>query len=244
MKTLLLITVFAVVLFFSHLIGSVDANTIVRFLDLGEQLAVLVNGVPQPDNPNFLMQSPTPETAQVAAPVGSGEFTRFCPTCPTSILTGVVLFEPHSNDVSDFVMALVIVSPGFAPGFVDTQFFFESDPDVLFFANHPPGVRDEAALLQSLVAKTLAGAIPKLEEDGTELTLSDPDTNTNLFRDVNGALVPLPKNLLGNGFVVKAASDVEPVPEPSTLILFAVSLGALYGITRSRARLSSFSVHG
>jgi hypothetical protein len=225
-----------VVLFFSQLIGAADANTIVRFLDLGEQLAVLVNGVPQPGNPNFLQQAPTPQTAQVSAPVGSGEFTRFCPTCPTAILTGVVLFEPRSNDVSDFVMALVIASPGFMPGFVDTQFFFESDPNVLFFANNPPAVRAEAALLQSLVAKALAGTIPKLEEDGTEITLSDPDTNTNLFRDVNGALVPLPTNVLGNGFVVKAASDVDPVPEPATVLLLAVSLLALYGIARSQVR--------
>src|SRR5215831_19316300 len=107
MNTPFLVMVFAVGLFFSQLIGVADANTIVRFLDLGEQLAVLVNGVPQPPppqtTPNFLKQAPTPETAQVLAPPESGEFTRFCPfDCPTGILTGVVLFEPHSNDVSDF----------------------------------------------------------------------------------------------------------------------------------------------
>ena len=141
------------------------------------------------------------------APVGNGEFTRFCPGCPTSILTGVALFEPNSNDVSDLIMALVIVSAGFAPGFVDTQFFFESDPNVLFWANNPPALADEGALLQKLVALTVSGAIPRLEE-GTEITLSDPDTNTNLFRDVNGALVPLPQSFAENRLRRFAAEEV------------------------------------
>src|ERR1700732_3147357 len=82
---------------------------------------------------------------------------RLCFTCRTGI-SGVVLFQPGTSKVSDFIIAETHLS---AFGFVDTNFFFESDPDILFFANNSPGIRAEAALLNGLTTRALAGKIPK-----------------------------------------------------------------------------------
>jgi hypothetical protein len=158
------------------------------------------------------------------------DFTRLCFTCKTGI-SGVVLFEPGTSEVSDFVIALTTL--GEFPN-VETTFFFESDPDVLFFATHSPLIRNEAALLAGLKKRALAGQIPKIVDTGKAQVLSDPSAKINLFRFANGALAPLPSDIFRGGFVVKVTSDLDAVPEPSSLVLLATSLVALSGFSWAR----------
>jgi hypothetical protein len=163
-------------------------------------------------------------------------------------LSGVVLFEPGTSEVSDFVIASVTVSGSLVGRF--TQIFFESDPDILFFANHEPGLNQEAALLNQLTRLALTGQIPKIDETGEEQVLFD--ANTNLFRDGTGALGPLPSDtfpfsLLGDGdFTIKVTSDkpeVKDIPGPTTALLILTGILGLSWFGR-RHRVGDRSPRG
>jgi hypothetical protein len=202
----------------------IPANaTTILFNDSSEPVQVFIDGTKAVvgGDPGLL----DPITSEA---VRTTVFDTFCLFCTTGI-RGVVLFEPGTSEVSDFVIALPLFG-GF-PFEIFTQFFFESDPDILFYANHSPFVAMEAALLNSLTTKALSGQIPKIDETGItepgkEQVLFDSGQGINLFRDLNGATADL-----DSSFVIKVISDVSDVPEPSAfwplflLIGFAVIRG-------------------
>jgi PEP-CTERM motif len=188
MKTRQWVTVAVVSMIFASLAGSAKADSIIVFKEANDATSEHMR---------------------------TKDFRRLCFTCKTGI-SGVVLFEKGTSEVSDFVIAETHLS---AFGFVDTNFFFESDPDLLFFANNSPGIRMEAALLNGLIRRALAGQIPKTDETGDEQTIS------NLFRSANGALAPLPSDIFSGGYVVKVTSDPD-VPEPSSLSLLILGFTA------------------
>jgi hypothetical protein len=230
------------VLAFTSFTGPANAVTI-EFLD-SAALQVKINGVNQTQvGGGHDVLSLTDETARTREFV-----TVLCSSGCGFGLSGVVLFEPRTSEVSDFVIASVTVSGSLVGRF--TQIFFESDPDILFFANHEPGLNQEAALLNQLTRLALTGQIPKIDETGEEQVLFD--ANTNLFRDGTGALGPLPSDtfpfsLLGDGdFTIKVTSDkpeVKDIPGPTTALLILTGILGLSWFGR-RHRVGDRSPRG
>jgi hypothetical protein len=240
MKTWQGVAVIAASMICAALVGPANATTIttIRFVDI-DDLAVFIKNDNGPDvrQTQFGRGHPlldlAPERARTAP------LTTICATCNTGI-RGVVLFEPGASQVSDFIFA--ITTFGRFPPALDTRFFFESDPDILFYANNSPFVRREERLLNRLTTMALAGRIPKIDETGEEQVLFDSSNNINLFRDATGALSPLPTNnpfldfaFEGHDFVIKVTSDISEIPEPTTLLLFGTTAAGL-GLASWRQR--------
>lgn len=203
------------------LFGFEARGTTINFDDSTETLQVFIDGAKASVGPDPGLLALAPDNARTTV------FDTFCLFCTTGI-RGVVLFEPGTSEASDFIIALPLFG-GF-PFEIFTQFFFESDPDLLFFANNSPFVAMEAQLFNSLTAKALSGQIPKIDETGKLQVLFDASKNINLFRDLNGAVADL-----DSSFVISAISDTE-VPEPSILLLVA-ALAIVALLTASRGRM-------
>jgi hypothetical protein len=189
-------------------VGSGTTNAArIDFLDLTDNLRVQIDGqfVGPPDVTFF-----PPETA----------LTRLFQSANQNVAAGtigVVLTEPGTGAVSDFIGADISGTTANGPRF--TFFRFDSDP-----FNIPQG---------SLFLD-LFNALVKLNLTIPET--ADPVNVTNSFRDALGNPRSLPTDL--QVFVQSDTVEVPPeLPEPSTYLLFTTGiLGLLfYARTRNRA---------
>jgi len=155
------------------------------------------------------------------------QFTTICVvvacvgTFNTVMLGGIVLFEPGTFEVSDFIVAQV----GNVLNLQNTTvLYFASDPEISTLTNLLNG---GPALLQALVQDAQNhpnDKARKIDESGLVQDF------TALFRDQNLNKVELPFDI-----GVKAASDLQ-VPQPSTLLLLACGLVGLGTVAWRRHR--------
>jgi hypothetical protein len=224
MKALTYITVIA---FSAILQTAASADTIISFVEREGAVDVFIDPDPDPQKrkpPNRTVAGESADTVNLRDPeTFNGPLgRRLCGLNCVTGLFGAALFEPNSSEISDFIVANVIF--GGAPGAVDSDYSFASDPDILTLARkfqlegRPNAGLD---LLNVLLTK-----VPKTFEKGEEQTLQ--------FFDLNGQLTPLPSGIpfppffTGGAIVIKATSDISEVPEPTTLLLvgtMAVGLG-------------------
>lgn len=196
----------------------VSADTIISFTEVPGAVQVSVDGTK--------VGTVSGESADTTHFTDPGFFSgplgrRLCFTCPTGIF-GALLFEPGTSETSDFIVASVVF--GGAPGTVDTDIFFASDPDIAALAAKFNRGQDLLNVLTTKVAPT--------PESGGEQTLQ--------FYDLNGVVTALPSGpaipflYTGGSIIVKATSDIE-VLEPSSVSLLAPAAILLASIRRRRA---------
>jgi hypothetical protein len=199
--------------------SGVLADTIITFVEREGAVDVFIDPDPQAPKPNRTVAGESADTVRLTDPgfLKGPLGRRACFTCPTGLF-GAVLFEPGTSEVSDFIVAQVVFG---IPPEVDSEFFFASDPDIskladMFqLAGRPNAGHD---LLNVLTTK-----VPRTDETGKEQTIQ--------FFDLNGAPVALPSGppfpffFTGGDIIIKATSDLEVVPEPTTLLLGTTAAG-------------------
>jgi len=154
---------------------------------------------------------------------GVGEFavTRPFASFPSLVNTGtfgVALTERSSTAVSDFLAVTIGKAdvPIFGDiGFRTTFFTFSSDPTQTIPSLQP-------------LQNALLGLGLGIPEDGSVQNL------TGSFRDALGNVAALPFDIS-----VSVQSDLEPIPEPATLLLFGTTMVGLGIATRWRRRRQS-----
>jgi hypothetical protein len=220
------------------LLAGLAAATTITFQETNTGVNVLIDNVKQKCGPGLLVLSCDEETARTS------QLHSVCPLCDASGLFAAVLFEPGSivagnPEISDVVLATVTVAETLLER--RTQFFFESDPDIGFWANNPPGLRGELFLLNALkaMAKINGGFVESGKAGGDSVlcrSCGPGGTSFNLFLDARGTPA-----VLDSSFQIVVASDLDavPEPEPANYLLFGTGLLCLLGYAWRKRRLNS-----